>query len=160
MSRLLCCGIAALVLSSCTPTAEQPATTVMPVSTSTSIPESQGVEAFLDCLAEHGIARDAVDETDVEALAVLVLSLPTDSLAACGLRAGDLGAAEKARPEVRVMVRRQLEAFAMCMRAEGVEDFPDPEGYSFPPDRIPYAAPGFFELSRVCTERVTTLDGE
>lgn len=52
-------------------------------------------------------------------------------------------------PGVAALVRDQLVRFAQCMRASGVEDFPDPladfAGTSppFPPEQIPIADPEF-----------------
>lgn len=52
-------------------------------------------------------------------------------------------------PGVAALVRDQLVRFAQCMRASGVEDFPDPladfVGTSppFPPEQIPIADPEF-----------------
>ncbi|MEX2279059.1 MAG: hypothetical protein WEA76_03115, partial [Acidimicrobiia bacterium] len=57
-------------------------------------------------------------------------------------------------PEVRVLVAERLGAFAECMRAEGISDFPDPapDFSTTPFPIVPSEAPGFDDALAICGE--------
>lgn len=64
-------------------------------------------------------------------------------------------------PGLRAMVRDQLVRYAQCMRASGVEDFPEPApGFDgttspFPPEQIPLADPEFSAALESCAAAMT-----
>ncbi|HUG33011.1 MAG TPA: hypothetical protein VMM14_08990 [Acidimicrobiia bacterium] len=129
-------------------------TTTIPTTTTTlSLEASLG--AFRDCMAERdvpvgeipldGLGRprmaDVLSGLDLGSRTVL------EALEDCGvfLSVGALALAPD--PELRELVQAQLEAFSMCVRAEGVSDFPDPVGgfdgvgSPYPTNRIPWTDP-------------------
>lgn len=139
-------------------------TTTIPVTTTT-IAVGDALETYRDCLADQGVALEEIS-TDARgrprmalALAELDLSDGTvlAALEACGhiMASGLLDLA--ADPELRSMVRAQLEELAECIRAGGVEDFPDPVldfdgvGPPFPVNLIPWSDPALTDAMADCS---------
>ncbi len=166
------------LLAACTPevggpsgTDPQSTTTTAPTTTSTTTITGVAVEEFRTCLAEHDVDIEEVpldatgrprldlvirsvdfgDPAVAEALAVCSASLNTGAL--------DLGDDEQLRREVN----DELLEFSKCMRANGVEDFPDPVpgfagvGAPFAVAEIPYGDPELAAASAAC--RTSVLGG-
>jgi len=84
-----------------------------------------------------------------------------DALVACGeeLEAGTLDLSGD--PEMQRLVQAALQNLVVCMRARGVEDFPEPVpafsgvGSPFPVNRIPWADPDLPEAVLACSELPT-----
>jgi hypothetical protein len=80
-----------------------------------------------------------------------------DALESCG-GALETGALDLSRdPEMQRLVQATLQNLVVCMRASGVEDFPDPvPGFSgvgspFPVNRIPWDDPDLPEAVLACS---------
>lgn len=100
------------------------------------------------------VTVDFGDPAVAEALAVCSASLNTGAL--------DLGAEDQLRREIT----KQLDDFSRCMRAEGVEDFPDPVpgfagvGAPFAVAEIPYGDPELADAAGACRASILgTLPG-
>lgn len=150
--------MAAAIAVACTGTSATTTTTTStaPSTTTTTIPSEQALNLFATCLDDRGVAVEdiEVDEQGRPDLSPLALANDVGGaafraalddcaplLAANGLL--DLST----NPELAAAVRRQLVAYAACMRKAGVEDFPNPpEDFDgrqppFPPESIPRTDP-------------------
>ena len=177
MSRTVPFLLACVVVASCTPpvtTSESTSTsaTVASSTTTTTLGAGESVVAFVDCLRTEGVPLDLQIGSDVPVdLAAVAAALDTSTpevQAAIGACAPLLTTAQRADlavdPEVRQLVSGQLEAFAACMRAEGVDGFPDPSNEAIPgfdPDAIPFADESFDAALEQCRSLVGSfgLDG-
>jgi len=138
-------------------------TTSHEVTTSTQT-RDEGLVAFQECMSGEGvdipeIPRDALGRPRM-ALALQHLDLTDrvvlDALASCGehLATGalDLGP----DPEMQRLVQSTLHDLVVCLRARGVDDFPEPvPGYDgvgspFPTNRIPWSDPDLPSAVRDC----------
>lgn len=129
-------------------------TTTIPTTTTTLSLEASLI-GFRDCMADRGVPVDGVplDGLGRPRIAAALSGLDVgsrtvlDALEDCGafLTVGALALAPD--PELGELVQSQLEEFSMCVRAEGVSDFPDPVGRfdgvgsPYPANRIPWADP-------------------
>lgn len=166
------------LLAACTPEAGGPSgtdsqstSTTTPTTTSTTTITGVAVEEFRTCLAEHDVDIEEVplDATGRPRLDLVIVSVDfgdpevADALAVCSasLNTGalDLGDDEELRREVN----DELLEFSKCMRANGVEDFPDPVpgfagvGAPFAVAEIPYGDPELATASAAC--RASVLGG-
>ena len=171
MKILLLAGLAAaLSLSACTPGSTS--TTSLPptssTTTTTTIAAADAVAAFLVCMSDEGAAIDSLPldssgRPRMEYLASqLDLSDPVviEAMSRCSIHlsegALDLGYDD----EYRAAVNEQLAAFSRCVRARGVEDFPDPVqgfigiGPPFPAAEIPYNDPELAAAVDACERTV------
>jgi hypothetical protein len=126
------------------------------------------VEAFRTCLDDRGVsidpipfdangrprlnlAFDRLDFSDVETAKAVTECSGTLGAGALEFVADDL---------VRRAVVGQLVTFSRCVRAKGIEDFPDPiPGFSgvgspFPVAEIPYSDPGLAAATEACRSTV------
>jgi hypothetical protein len=149
----------AMILTGCTATAEgpsrtdsHPTTTIAPSTTTTKVPNPEALAEFRQCLAGHGIEIDPVpfDGTGRPRVDLAVSQLDfadptvTRALGLCApvLGKGALDLTEE--DALRAMVISQLQAFAVCVRGQGVSEFPDPApgftgvGSPFTASEIPY----------------------
>ena len=172
-ARLLAAAV--LVLVACrapedrpSPAERHPTTTTAPSASTTMISTSAAVEEFGQCLAAQGVEIgsapfDAIGRPRFDvATAHLDFDDPevADAIALCAsvLAAGALDLSEDEL--LRSMILSQLEAFALCVRDEGVVEFPDPVpgfagvGSPFPVAEIPYADPDLASATVACQERV------
>ena len=104
--------------------------------------------------------RTAVDTSSVEFRRALTDCAPILT------RAGALDL--RRDPELQAVIIAQLEAFAECVRNEGIEAFPDPDpafsgvGSPFPADQVPSTDPSFEAAVAACQEALGSglLSGE
>ena len=167
--------VAVLALAACR-TAEEGPSLVEPRPTATtasttstiSVGTSAAVEKFGQCLAEQGVdmesaPTDAIGRPRFDmATARFDFDDPevADAIALCAwiLATGALDLSQDG--PLRSMVLSQLEAFALCVRDEGVTEFPHPvPGFSgvgspFPAAEIPYADPNIASAAVVCRGKV------
>jgi len=143
-------------------------TTTLAVTTVTLSPE-EGLAQYQECLSSEGldvpdIPRDALGRPRMaEALKHLDLTERSvlDALEACGeeLEAGTLDLSPD--PEMQQLVQAALQNLVVCMRARGVEDFPEPVpafsgvGSPFPVNRIPWADPDLPDAVLACSDLPT-----
>ncbi len=128
--------------------------------------------SFASCMRDQGIEtpdlrldaqgrpmlddlRAGVDTTSPEFRLALTECAPILTLA---------GALDLRRdPELQAVIVNQLQAFAECVRAEGLETFPDPDptfsgvGSPFPTDEIPFSDPSFEVGVEMCQEALGSL---
>jgi hypothetical protein len=165
----------AVALMACTPglggssgTDPQASTTTVPATTTTTIVASVAIEEFRSCLAERGVEIEEVpfDATGRPRLDLVIVALDlgdpavADALSHCSesLNTGalDLGTEDRLRTEILAA----LEDFSACMRAWGVEEFPDPvPGFSgvgapFSVAEIPYSDPQLETAADACRDTV------
>jgi hypothetical protein len=176
MRRLIFAVLVAV--TACSPSAETTGdvgvTTTSTVLTTTTeaMTPAMAAGAFAECMAEQGID---VGEIPLDVQGRPLLGAVTEvldtadpavrgALASCASLLTASGALDLlADPEVSALVVEQLGMFAECMRAEGVDEFPDPDpGFSgtsspFPPELIPFNAPGFGEAMLACQQLIGTL---
>lgn len=164
-------GLCALVVGACTSDPTQRTTSTFDVettSTSTTMALVEATAAFMRCLSENGVEVedlpfDANGRPRVEMLSSqLDYSDPAtvEALSTCAefLSGGalDLGYDE----EYREAVVEQLAAFSRCVRARGVEGFPDPVpgfigiGSPYPVAEIPYNDPQLPAAAAACDRTV------
>ncbi|MDH3755676.1 MAG: hypothetical protein OEU32_17570 [Acidimicrobiia bacterium] len=102
------------------------------------------VLGFTRCMRDEGVevpdiqlGADGAPQLDPQRLQGIDLEAPEfqSAFTTCIGIIADAGAFEfDFDPEIEAIVQDQLQAFAECMRGEGIEDFPDPEvGGSGPP---------------------------
>lgn len=133
------------------PTTEAAEPTLPPTTTTTAAPANaaEAVAVFEACMKAAGfdLAEIPVGDDGRPDLGALAGDAATDPgfRQAVTLCAGPLSEflGLENSPGLRVMVLAQLQDYAACMRASGVEDFPDPvddfDGTfaPFPPEQIP-----------------------
>lgn len=162
-----------LALTGCIAAADGPSptephgftTTTVSPTTTTTVSLVQGLVDYRNCLAERGVSigeitmdglgrpRMAAAMADIDLIDRVVL----DALDECGpeLVTGALDLSPD--PALRAMVQESLEDFSECVRAQGVESFPDPVpvfsgvGAPLPISRIPWGDPGLPDAVTVCT---------
>ncbi|HLF42044.1 MAG TPA: hypothetical protein VJA46_00795 [Acidimicrobiia bacterium] len=164
-----------VVVAACTPGLDGPSgtdslttSTTAPTTTSTTTVTGVAIEAFRGCLGEHGVVIEEVplDATGRPRLDLVIMTVDfgdpavAEALAVCSasLNTGalDLGAEDQLRREIN----EQLSDFSQCMRANGVEDFPDPVpgfagvGAPFAVAEIPYGDPELAAAAEACRASV------
>lgn len=170
MPRLALLPLLGLVVASCTPSAELPASTTTPVttappSTTTTLGPSESLAAFVDCLQGAGLLVDPPTGSDLsDDLSAIAAALDTsdpEAQAAVGECAALLTVVQRtelaADPEVRRLVVAQLQAFAACMRSEGIDAFPDPSDGTLPEfdsTAIPFDDEGFEAALEECRDLI------
>lgn len=130
-------------------------TTTAPATTTVTRAPEEGLADFRQCMTDHGIAlpeipRDALGRPRM-ASALQHLDLTDrgnlDALEICGPHLGNGALGLAGDPEMRELVQTALQDLVVCLRARGVEDFPEPvRGYDglgspFPVNRIPWSDP-------------------
>lgn len=163
------------VVAACTPGLGGPSgtepgatTTTAPPTTTTTVVAAVAIEEFRACLAERGVEIEEVpfDATGRPRLDLVIVALDlsdpavAEALSHCSesLNTGalDLGSEDRLRAEILA----GLEDFSRCMRAWGVEDFPDPvPGFSgvgapFSVAEIPYSDPDLETAADACRDSV------
>jgi hypothetical protein len=155
-----------VMLSACTTGAEQPVSTSVSIVTTTTTPvDGVGATAdFRQCMSDNGVEVtelpfDADGRPRLESLSgQLDYSDPatTEALSTCASFLSD-GALDLGYDEdYRESVVAQLAAFSRCLRARGVEGFPDPIagfigiGSPFPGAEIPYNDPDLPDAVAAC----------
>ncbi len=165
-----------VVLAACTqdlggPSGTEPqstTTTTVAITTSTTTITGVAVEEFRTCLAEHDVVIEKIplDATGRPRLDLVIMSVDfgdpavAEALAVCSesLNTGalDLGGDDQLRREIN----QELMDFSECMRANGVEDFPDPVpgfagvGPPFSVAEIPYGDPELATAAADCRASV------
>jgi hypothetical protein len=164
-----------VLLAACTPdvggssgTDPLSTSTTVPPTTSTTTITGVAVEEFRTCLAEHDVVIEEVplDATGRPRLDMVIFSVDfgdpavAEALAVCSasLNTGalDLGGDDELRREIN----QDLLDFSQCMRANGVEDFPDSVpgfagvGAPFAVAEIPYGDPDLASASAECRASV------
>lgn len=149
-------AITVLVVAACT-SDPGPVSTLPPTTTTTTVPVDGAASTaeFLQCMRDNGIEVsdlpfDADGRPRLEWLSAQIDysdSVTVEALSLCSTFLGegalDLGYDE----QYRQAVVAQLEAFSRCLRARGVDGFPDPIagfigiGSAFPVAEIPYDDP-------------------
>lgn len=160
-------AVAVAVLVSCapSPSPQETTTTVttVPTTTTTTLTPAAASVVFVECLRAEGLDVDDVpiDSAGNPQYGGLALSLDTTDRAVraavveCSAALGESPFVDLAAdPEVRNLVAEQLGAFAECMRAEGIDDFPDPDPdvSATPFPIVPFDAPGFDDALATCDE--------
>lgn len=156
------------VLASCATQTTPAATTSPAITTTTIVPAdaAAAVEVFEACMTATGqglddIPLDAEGRPDLGALAAGTSSGSgfRQALTECAPILGEfLDTGES--PGFRALVREQLVRYAQCMRASGVEDFPDPvvsltaANPPFVPESIPTSDPQFPAAVEACASAV------
>lgn len=176
MPRLVPLLLLCLVAASCAPDSEPPestTTSAIPAtsSTTTTLGPAESLAAFATCLRDAGVPVDPPIGSDLSSdLSAIASALDTsvpDVQAAIGECAALLTVVQRTElagdPEIRQLVIGQLEAFAACMRGEGVDGFPDPSEAAVPgfdPDAVPFEAEGFDAAVEECRSLVGTFGME
>lgn len=146
----------------------QTTTTTMPTTTVT-VDRDRGLVSFADCMADQGVplAEIPLDPAGRPRMARVLSQLDLDdravldALETCGphLDRGALDLAADA--EMRELVRFALHDLVVCLRARGVDDFPEPVpdydglGPPFPQGRIPWTDPDLPRAMAECSERLS-----
>lgn len=168
VALVLAASSCAVTVDSPSPTAAAPTSTAAPATTTTTLSAEAALAAFEACLEEGGLGIEPIpldaagrprfdlvmpevdfgDETQVEALSECSALLSAGAIA---LEVDD---------DLHSLVMGSLMDFAECVRAHGVEGFPDPQadfagvGAPFPPEAIPFDHPGLEDATRLCVERM------
>lgn len=154
-------------LLACTVATTPASTTTAVTTTTTALPADAlaGAEMFRSCMSAAGyeVGEIPVDADGSPSLAVLADNLDAtagfrQALTDCSpLLVSFLDLDQS--PGLEAMVRDQLSRYAECMRASGVEDFPEPaaEGANLPfsPEEIPVADPEFNAAIESCAAAMT-----
>lgn len=159
----------------CSPSASDVSTTTTVLSPSTTAPTTtttlspaEARASFVACLGDQGveIPPSVFDADGAPRLGAVAESLETTdpavqaAIAECSESLSATQAADLvADPEVRILVIDQLNAFTQCMHDRGVTDFPDPDvdwpaEPPYPPDDVPFDAPGFDDALASCQDVV------
>ena len=157
-------GILLTCMAACSPQTTQVSESTPPPTTTTNAPATAAaaVAVFGACMKAagfdlSGIAVDDEGRPDLSALAGEAATDPSfrQAVTLCAGPLSDFLGLENS-PGLRVMVRAQLQDYAGCMRASGVEDFPDPVAdfdgtfAPFPPEQIPTDDPDFGPAVGAC----------
>lgn len=130
-------ALVALVLAAvaCNLSSDAPSTTTTTTTTTTPPTAEQAVVAFHACLSDRGFNLPDVplDDDGRPDLSVLADSVDQsaagwrEALTSCAAMIVASGALDlSAVPDLAESVRAQLLTFSVCMRSQGVENFPDP----------------------------------
>jgi hypothetical protein len=131
----------------------------------------EAIAAFRDCLAQHGVDPPELTvgsdgSVELSALAASDLAEQPSVLGLCGSPLVEAGLLDlSARPELVAAVLADLQAFAECMREQGVEGFPDPLpdfsglGSAFDRDRVPFGSEGYAGAYEECSGRLLGVGG-
>lgn len=163
--------VLSLMVASCTSTSSgSSVSTVISTgpTTTTSTPGAEATAAYVECLRSEGVTVDDIPiDADGRPMLDAISSqldysdqATVDAVAACAgiLAEGalDLGYDD----DYREAVVGQLAAFSRCVRARGVDEFPDPVpgfigiGSPYPAAEIPYEDPGLPAAVDECQESV------
>ena len=157
-------GTLLLCMVGCSAPTTQVSESTLPPTTTTAAPATaaEAVDLFGACMEAAGfdLSEIAVDEEGRPDLGALAGDAATDpsfrqAVTLCAGPLGDFLGLENS-PGLRVMVRAQLQDYAGCMRASGVEDFPDPVAdfdgtfAPFPSEQIPTDDPDFGPAVEAC----------
>jgi hypothetical protein len=141
-------------------------TTTTMAETTVILSPDESLAEYRECLSNEGvdvpeIPRDALGRPRMaEALKHLDLTERSvlDALEMCGARL-ETGALDLADdPEMMQLVQGALQNMVVCLRARGVEDFPEPVfgfdgvGSPFPINRIPWTDPDLPEAVVACSD--------
>lgn len=141
-------------------------TTTTLAETTITLSPDDSLAAYRECLSNEGvevpeIPRDALGRPRMaEALKHLDLTERSvlDALGTCGAQL-ETGALDLGNdPEMQQLVQAALQNLVVCMRARGVEDFPEPVlgfngvGSPFPISRIPWADPDLPRAVLECSD--------
>ncbi len=161
-------AVVIIFLTGCTAAPTPASTTTTPATTTTAAPAdvAGAVAAFQACMSGAGfpLAEVPLDPSGRPDLSALISDAATtvefrEALSYCAPLLGSFLALDQ-RPGLAALVRDQLVRYAQCMRASGVEDFPDPlmefEGKSapFPPEQIPLDDPEFRDVVEACASAI------
>lgn len=166
-TAVLCVVLAACIAGP----AVNDATTSTRVSTTTTIVVlsiEDAIAQFHICLSRHGIQVVVPlgddGRPDLTALARTLaedLSGLREALADCSALLSRSGALDlKGEPVLREAVRTQLTNFSLCMRSQGVEEFPDPDtrfdgtAVPYPTKSLPLTDPEFGLAIDACVAAV------
>ncbi len=120
---------------------------------------------FAECMRDEGIDFPdiRVDDQGRPVLGDALDAVDTENpdfrraLTGCSSILADAGALDvSSDPELQAAIVDELASFSECMRAEGVEDFPDPNpgftgtGSPYSLDALPFGDPGFSDALGVC----------
>lgn len=161
----------AVSLSACVGDVNEAPTTsdvVITTTTTTTIAFAEATAAFVSCMDQNGIdvgeiPFDANGRPRLEMMRPRLDYTDPDTFAALSECAGVLsdGALDLGfDPGFREGVVGQLAAFSRCMRARGVEEFPDPipgflgVGAPYPAAQIPFSDPELPEAVEACERTV------
>ncbi|MGI8514777.1 MAG: hypothetical protein ACR2NT_06480 [Acidimicrobiia bacterium] len=161
-------AVVVVFLAGCTAGTTPASTTTTSATTTTAAPaDVEGAAAaFQTCMSAAGVvlAEVPLDPSGRPDLSALASDTATtfefrEALSYCAPLLGSFLALDQ-RPGLAALVRDQLVRYAQCMRASGVEDFPDPlvefEGTSapFPSERIPLDDPEFRDAVEACASAI------
>ena len=134
MRKPLALGL--LLAAACTTAPQTPASTTVPVTTTTApVTPAEATRDFHSCLVERGldvpeIPLDDQGRPDLSALGSSIDQMSAEWRSALSACAGELatsGALDlTSQPDLAAAIALELETFSICMRSQGVEDFPDP----------------------------------
>ncbi|HEY7583334.1 MAG TPA: hypothetical protein VIB78_06915 [Acidimicrobiia bacterium] len=171
MRRFVGGTLLACLVGCSAPTTEVSESTLPPTTTAAPATAGEAVAVFGACMQAAGfdlseIAVDDEGRPDMGALAGDVATDPSfrQAVTLCAGPLSEFLGLENS-PGLRVMVRAQLQDYAGCMRASGVEDFPDPVAdfdgtfAPFPPEQIPTEDPDFGPAVEACAAALG-LSGE
>ena len=112
----------------------------------------QGAQAFARCMRSHGVPDFPDPDINGHLLNVRLHESPgtvEPAQAACQhLLPGSEGTAAQQQHKVDVIL-----AYAQCMRAHGLPDFPDPSGGSIDLSHVDVHSPQFMSADRACQHR-------
>jgi hypothetical protein len=166
MSGRFAIGVFFLTMVACSPGGGEPPEDP-PASTTTTLAltTEQAVGEFHSCLTDRGMVVTTLPigddgRPDLAGLADAVNPASAEwreALSACAAVIVESGALDlSGDPELAEAVRAQLKAFAVCMRSQGVEAFPDPpedfDGTTppFPVRALPAGDPDLGEAAQGC----------
>lgn len=184
MRRFVVLSLALVLAAACSgeetpaptiPSAENLASTTTSVAVVTTTTEprlslEQATLEFTACMRDEGIdipdiRIDAQGRPVVgEAIEGLDTTTPEfrQALAVCSTILTRAGALDlRTDPELQAVIIDQLQAFAQCMRDEGIESFPDPvpgfsgTGSPFPLEKVPLTDPDFQTALQACQDEIT-----
>jgi len=112
----------------------------------------QGAQAFARCMRSHGVPDFPDPDINGHLLNVHIHESPgtvEPAQAACQhLLPGSEGTAAQQQHKVDVIL-----AYAQCMRAHGLPDFPDPSGGSIDLSHVDVHSPQVMSEDRICQHR-------
>jgi hypothetical protein len=132
--------------------------------TAATISGAEAIAAFRECLVQHGV--DAPELTvgsdgslELSTLVAADLAGQPSVLGLCGSSIVEAGLLDlSGEPELAAAVLADLQAFAECMREEGIDGFPDPLptftgiGSAFDRDEVPFGHERYAAAYSACSE--------